>query len=59
MSDDNSSLRIQNMIKSLLLAAIWIFLAIAWTDASVWFRYAAGAAGVAFVVEGLLKLRKR
>jgi hypothetical protein len=49
---------IQRLVKSLLPAVIFIFLAIQMTDASSLFRYSAAAAGVAFAVEGLLKFRK-
>ena len=49
---------IRSLVKSLLLAVIFIFIAIQMTDVRSLVRYSAAAAGVAFAVEGLLKFRK-
>ena len=45
---------IRRLVRSLLPAVIFIFLAIQWTDVSSLVRYSFAAAGVAFAVEGLL-----
>ncbi len=44
---------------SFIAAAIFIVLAIIWDDTSSLFRYAAGAAGIAFAIRGISQLRKK
>jgi hypothetical protein len=58
MENDNSKPIIKNAVKLFLPAAIFLFLAIMWTDQSALFRYSAAAAGVVFAVQGIRKLIK-
>ena len=47
----------QNLIKSILLGLTWFFLS-AYMELSTTFTYVAAAAGVAFIVEGIIKYNK-
>jgi len=50
--------RWNSLIKKLIPAVIFIFLAIVWENESNLFNYVAALAGVAFAIEGLLKFIK-
>ena len=47
--------RMKDLIKKLIPAVIFIFLAIMWENESNNFNYIAAAAGAAFAIEGLWK----
>jgi len=47
--------RMKDLIKKLITAVIFIFLAIMWENESNNFNYIAAAAGAAFAIEGLWK----
>ena len=59
MPAEKSSLFKSSANSSFIAAAIFIILAVIWDDASSLFRYAAGAAGIAFAIKGISQLKKK
>ena len=57
MSEKKTNLIRQNLIKSILLGLTWFFFSAFW-EVSTTFTYVAAAAGVAFIVEGIIKYKK-
>ncbi len=58
MAKSSSISKKQRLINKLIPAAIFIFLAIVWQEEGSMVRILFGIAGIAFVVEGLIRFRK-
>ena len=57
MGEKKANPIMQNLVKSILLGLTWFFLS-AYMEVSTTFTYVAAAAGVAFIVEGIIKYKK-
>ena len=58
MAKTNLNPKLVIILRSFIPAAIFIFLAIAWTEQRELVRYPMGIAGIAFAIEGVIRLWK-
>ena len=58
MAKINLNPKLVIILRSFIPAAIFIFLALMWTEQRELVRYSSGIAGIAFLIEGIIRLWK-